>query len=129
MSTSPSPLQDLHKQPIVRFAGVGVISTAIDILLLNVLTKLGTPEWFAVGVAFLAGTTNGYFMNNALVFAKETSATRYTKYLGVSAGGLLWTELIVHLLRGHLGLNGSKLVAVVIVFFWNYGLSKVWAFK
>ena len=54
---------------------------------------------------------------------------RYGKYLIVSLGGFIITELLVNYLHNGIGVNKAKLVAVVVVFFWNYGLSKVWAFK
>jgi hypothetical protein len=36
---------------------------------------------------------------------------------------------MLHVRTAHVSLNEAKLVAVAIVFFWNYSLSKLWAFK
>ncbi len=119
----------LASMSILRFAAVGAVSTIIDIFLLNVLHAAGLSLFWATALAFIAGASNGYLMNNALVFGKQRSAVRYSKYLLVSLGGLIWTELIVHGLERDLGLNGAKLVAVALVFTWNYTLSKRWAFK
>ncbi len=114
---------------MLRFAGVGALSTAIDILVFNVLLLTGASVYLAGGIGFFAGFSNGYFFNSRYVF-KQGSHVQYGKYLLVSLGGLLITEVILHLFHVEFGLeeNISKLVAVGIVFFWNYGLSKVWVF-
>jgi putative flippase GtrA len=127
--TKDSLSTSLLQKPFVRFAGVGLTSTVLDIALLNVFAHFGVAVPVATAVGFLAGATNGYFLNSAFVFQADRTAARYIKYLVVSIGGFIITEFIVNYLHGSFGLNKAKLVAVVLVFFWNYGLSKVWAFK
>ena len=116
---------------LIRFGVVGLISTLIDIFVLNLANHFGASTWISTGIGFIAGATNGYFLNSKFVFAKDKSYARYTKYLIISLGGLLLTELIVTTLHDlySLNLNLGKLVAVMIVFFWNYLGSKIWAFK
>ncbi|HSI20718.1 MAG TPA: GtrA family protein [Verrucomicrobiae bacterium] len=126
----PQPSSNsISQSPILRFAGVGALSTAIDMLVFNLLLLLNASVYVAGGIGFFAGFSNGYFFNSRYVF-KQGSRERYAKYLLVSLGGLLITEIILHLLHVELGMeeNISKLVAVGIVFFWNYGLSKFWVF-
>jgi len=127
--SQPSFAANLANHSLIRFAGVGAVSTILDILFLNLGRKFGLSVGFATALGFIVGSTNGYLMNTFWVFTKDADAVRYTKYLALSAGGLLWTELIVHALDQSLTLNGAKLVAVAVVFFWNYTLSKMWAFK
>jgi len=121
------------KRPIIGFAVVGAISTAIDFIVLNILAKGFQVEYHvAVGVAFMAGLINGYFLNSRLVFNTEHSWKRYFKYFITSLGGFLWTELIINQLieQAHMSsLNEAKLIAAFVVLFWNYTLSKLWAFK
>ncbi|MBU6389708.1 GtrA family protein, partial [Patescibacteria group bacterium] len=81
-------------QPIVRFAGVGFLSTVIDIGLLNLLNYLGVNIYVATAVAFITAMTNGYLLNSRFVFSQERSYQRYIKYCIVSAVGLVLTELI-----------------------------------
>ncbi len=64
---------------IVRFGLVGVVSTAIDITLLNLLSKIGTKVWIATGVGFLAGTITGYLLNSMFVFQQAYTTFRYEK--------------------------------------------------
>lgn len=115
-----------------RFAGVGVVSTLVDVFLLNLLLHLGVETGVAVAVGFLAGATNGYLMNTHLVFRKQVSHRRYLQYLFTSFIGLLLTEYIVDELATRHGWTTTleaKLVAVVVVFFWNYSASRFWTFK
>lgn len=131
-TTSSSWLEKIHSHPAVRFAVVGAISTVWDVLVYTLLLKAGVNIYLATALGFLVGLTNGYLMNSRFVFAQERSAARYGKYAVVSGIGLLLTELIIHLLHvdwAHLSALKAKLVAVVLVFFWNYGMSKLWAFK
>lgn len=120
----------LSDRPIVRFAAVGVLSTLIDIAVLNLLLRAGVHVYLAGALGFAAGFTNGYVLNSRYVFA-HASRNSYIRYLLVSLGGLIITELILDFLHLQLGVGvtAAKLVAVGLVFFWNYGLSKVWVFK
>jgi putative flippase GtrA len=122
-------VRQLSESPFLRFAGVGALSTVIDLVILNLLLKVGGSIYIAGALGFFAGFSNGYFFNSRYVF-KSASTSRYVKYFVVSVGGLVITELLLDLFHVRLGLgpNTAKLIAVVVVFFWNYGLSKFWAF-
>ena len=116
---------------VFRFAVVGAVSTALDLLVLKLLLFLGVQIYLATAVGFLTGLVNGFLMNSSWVFNKDVQGDYFFKYGVVSLFGLLWTELIIHYLHVEAGYEAlsAKLVAVVIVFFWNYLLSKAWAFK
>ena len=119
-----------RKNPFVGFAVVGLVSTILDIGALNLSHAAGLPVFWATALGFLVGTTNGYLMNSALVFDQKQTAKGYGKFAVIALGGLVFTELIVFIGHTRLGhsLNASKLVAVFLVFFWNYGLNRAWTF-
>lgn len=121
------------RSSLFAFAVVGVISTVIDIAVLNFFANLVHTEYhIATALGFLAGLVNGFYLNSSLVFATKRSVQKSIKYTVTSLGGLLLTEIIITIVHEHLGvtsLTEAKLVAAFIVLFWNYGLSKVWAFK
>lgn len=122
----------VRRYPILMFGMVGLVNTLIDLAVLNLLLRLSVNTYLAVAIGFGSGLTNGYYMNTAFVFRQAKSYQRYGKYFLVSMVGLLLTELIIFLLHGALDLLPifqAKLVAVVLVFFWNYTLSKGWAFS
>lgn len=120
---------------IFKFALVGAVSTIIDFAILNLVLKFTsvTIAW-SVFWGFIGGSTNGYFMNNAWTFGHRnlpTSAKNMTKYIIISAIGLGITELIIKELavKALYNVNASKLVAVFIVFFWNFFANRFWTFK
>lgn len=118
--------------PILRFAAVGVLSTTTDLLVYRGLYPALTSIYLAIAIGFFAGLTVGFFLNTRYVFAVERNGTRYFRYALISLGGLLLTEGIIHLLYKEwllMGALAAKLVAVGLVFFWNYYWSKRWAFQ
>jgi putative flippase GtrA len=121
----------LKFQEPLFFALVGFLSSLIDVVSLLLLSHFGVNKYLATAVAFTLGTLNGYFLNSRYSFKQELSKQRITKYFLVSLGGLLWTEYIILILANHehTTLLLAKLVAIILVFFWNYILSKTWAFK
>jgi putative flippase GtrA len=126
------PQFNILKRSIVRFAGVGVVSTLSDLTLFKILTVLGVNVYLTTTLGFLLGLSVGFIMNGRFVFKTERTSARYLKYGLISLGGLMLTQIIVHLLHVDFVLLTAfkaKLVAVGIVFFWNYGWSRFWAFK
>lgn len=130
---------------VIRYGVVGAVSTVIDMGLLNIVKAFaGWPVWLAVAIGFGGGTVNGYFMNSRWTFKYNTKGqegVKFTQFTVVSLIGLGLTELIVN---GYIKMIGSdltlagrtvseynvgKLIAVVLVFFWNYIANKVWTFK
>ncbi len=130
IKTPKTAVVHIIETPFVRFAGVGLLSTILDFIVLNLCLRAGASVYVAGFLGFFAGFTNGYLLNSRYVFA-HASREAYGKYFIVSLGGLLLTELFLDIFHVRAGLseNGAKLIAVVVVFFWNYFLSKSWVFK
>lgn len=129
---------------VVKYGLVGVVSTVIDIVILRTLSGLGWPYWLALAVGFVGGTINGYFMNSRWTFRYKTKGqegVKFAQFTVVSLVGLGLTELIgnsyIHYIDQSINLLGrevgpkmtGKLIAVVLVFVWNYGANKLWTFK
>jgi putative flippase GtrA len=130
---------------MIKYALVGAVSTAIDIALLNLVkTVIGWPLWLALALGFLGGTINGYYMNSRWTFRYNTEGQegkKFSQFAIVSLIGLGLTELIVNgyveyinlgmniFIKEISAMNVGKLVAVVLVFFWNYGGNKIWTFS
>ncbi len=130
--SKPASLQWVFERSIVKFAGVGVVSTLSDLALFKILVVIGVNVYVATALGFLLGLSIGFAMNGRFVFKTEHTTSRYVKYALISLGGLAITELIIHLFHVdlfQLTAFQAKLIAVAVVFFWNYGWSKFWAFK
>lgn len=120
---------------LVKFALVGSTSTVIDFIILNICIKFLTLTIpFATFWGFIFGTINGYLLNNRWTFGdrnKSANSRDLIKYTIISAVGLGLTELIMHQLavKSDLHYNLAKLIAVFIVFFWNFFINRAWTFK
>lgn len=129
---------------VVLFAGIGVMNTAIDFLVLNLLILLTHHDqgWWLLpfdGIAFLAGLINSYILNGRLTFRNSGpgNAWRFLRFIGVNAVGLLVNTLVVWGLSPVLGAvvspvlatNMSKVVATFFSLVWNYFAMKYWIFR
>ncbi|MEI6477600.1 MAG: GtrA family protein [bacterium] len=118
----------------LKFGLVGGISTAIDFLFLNFFTFLGLNIFWAIFFSYLLGSVNGYLLNNKWTYGHlemPSTVSGFLQYATVSFIGLGLTELIVYAFYSelHLGVNASKLLAVAIVFFWNFLANRMFTFK
>ncbi len=118
---------------MIKFALVGLLSTIIDILLLNFFYHLGLTVFWAIGWAYLIGAVNGYWLNNRWTYRRlkrRPGVAGLAEYISISFVGLGLTELIVGLLV-HYGfnLNFDKIVAVVLVFLWNFFGNRLVTFR
>ena len=111
---------------IFRFALVGVVITVFDIVTLNAFYLYAhlTLYW-ATFFGFLVGSVSGYWLNNRWTYRrlnKKSNLAGLVQYTIIGAIGLIITELLMHQLavRSGLNYNLSKLVAVAVVFFWNF---------
>ena len=133
-------LKSGHLADFWRFAVIGALSTVIDIGALNALNYLGFNSYVAVFFGYFLGAVNGYFFNNNWTYkhlGKKANAKAFSQYVLISFIGLGLTELIIYFLtkiihsslsRSEL-LNIYKLIAVVIVFFWNFFANRIITFR
>jgi putative flippase GtrA len=117
-----------------KFGVVGIVSTTVDYLLLNLCLHFGMSLPWATFFGYCLGTINGYYLNNIWTYAhqkRRTNITGLSKYAVISGIGLLLTELIVNIGHSSLGIrvNIIKAIAVMVVFFWNFFGNRYWTFK
>lgn len=121
------------RQDILKFGLVGIINTGIDFLLLNLFTRLGLELFWAIFFAYLLGAVNGYVLNSRWTYRKmgTPNLKGYLTYTTISFIGLLLTEVVIFLLSHYLelGLNLDKLIAVIIVFSWNFISNRLLTFR
>jgi putative flippase GtrA len=118
---------------IAKFASVGIINTAIDFILLSFFVWLGINLFLALAMSYTIGAANGYLLNNHWTYRhlKQPSTWQgFIKYAAISFVGLGLTEIIVYILYHgfHWGVTPDKLVAIVVVFTWNYIANKKFTF-
>jgi putative flippase GtrA len=131
-------INKIFKIEIIRYGMVGVLSTALDYLFLNLShTLMGganqTLGW-ATAIGFCVGLVNGYYFNSRWTFKYNTKGQegkKFGQFAIISLVGLALTEIIVLYFANNVGhdKNIAKLIAVIIVFFWNFFGNKMWTFQ
>ena len=131
-------IDKILKIEFIRYGLVGAVSTVLDYVFLNISAVLmGNRSdllWLATAIGFCVGLVNGYYMNSRWTFKYNTrgqEAKKFSQFAIISLVGLGLTEVIVLYFANSLGLdkNIAKLIAVIIVFFWNYFGNKFWTFQ
>lgn len=114
-----------------RYAFVGGIATAADWGILFILTEYaGIYFLISASVAFLAGLATNFALSKQLVFkaseAKVRPLMEFISYAIIGIIGLGITELLLALLTNQLSIHYmlSKIIATMIVLFWNYFVRK-----
>jgi putative flippase GtrA len=130
-----------------RFAVVGVINTAINFAILNLLSvitgiKSGEHVIYLSVIAFVAATTNSFYMNKNWSFHDTDNSHNGRKvslFLVVSIIGAAINSLVVYLITTHvsamfgfsdtLWLNVANLAATGVALVWNFTGYKLFVFK
>ncbi len=128
-----------------KFVLVGVLNTAIDFGIINLLISLtgitqGIGIFFMAGISFSVATTNSYFWNRDFTFgSKKKAAKSFPIFFTVTLIGLLVNASVVYVLStfvlpqfiasANLRPNIAKVVATAITLFWNFAGYKLIVFK
>jgi putative flippase GtrA len=134
-------------QQFGKFAVVGVLNTAIDFGVLNLLMwSFGIYQGIWVGVfvviSFTVAVINSYFWNKYWTFRDQQDqnpAKQFSAFILISIGGAIINFGIVYSmttfvnpifnLGPELWANGAKLLATALAWIWNFSGYKFWVFK
>lgn len=119
---------------LLRYSVVGVIGTALDLLMTFGLVKFFQFNiLLAASIAFLVIAFHNYCWNNYWTFRFRIRIKRKiaVKTMLVTAGGLGLTLVFMHVIsyEMHIHYLEAKLVTSVIVLAWNFLMNKWWVFK
>lgn len=133
-----------------KFVIVGVINTAIDFAVLNLLmfaTDIAQGAWYAAfkGISFLAAVTNSYFMNRFWTFkgeGQQNKGKEFAQFFVVSCIGFAINvgiaSLVVNIIAGQMASLGisakiwaniGALAATFCSMVWNFIGYKFIVFK
>lgn len=95
--------------------------------------KLKIQKYISNAIGFILATSSNYFINNIWTFDYHSkfSTEQYFKFFMVSVIGLTFNSLILYFLHSKKELNFylSKMIAIVLVFIWNFGMNYFFTFK
>ncbi len=125
-----TPTEDPFLQ-FFRYIFVGGASFVADSALLFIITEGGLPYLISGVISFIFGVTVNYILSKLLVFSNKTEGAERSKeiavFVAVAVCGLGITEGLMWLFTEKLGLwyMISKIIAAVIVLFWNFFMKKI----
>lgn len=116
----------LQKRPIIvqllRFGAIGAINTALDFIILNIITThLGIQSGTSLGllnaIGFTAAVVQSYFWNRAWAFAESSGVTVFQNALRLfMVGGLGFLAFLAVLFGSGFGAATSFYVLVLAAF-------------
>ena len=119
----------------VRYGLVSVIALAVDFGGMVLLVELFSMHYLvAATVSFISGLVVNYLLSRAWVFTERKYESRVKEFIiftGIGIVGLLLNNSIMWLAVERIGIYYifSKIIATILVFFWNFGLRKMLVFK
>lgn len=119
----------------LRYLAGSVIATSIDMIILYQLTtKLGLPYTISAIFGYSFGMLLNYLNSILWVFPDrrfESRTIEFSAFTAIGIMGLGLTEIILYLCIDRLNIHimMAKLLAVFIVFIWNFGMRKTLVFS
>ena len=119
---------------MLKFGMVGLVGMAIDFGLTWICKeKLRINKYVANGVGFSFAVVNNYFLNRIWTFSNKNPQilNQFMQFLLVSLVGLSLNTLVLYLVHKKLNVKFyfSKLIAIGIVFIWNYFANLYFTFQ
>ena len=153
--TTTAPLtraQVLLKPPesglrqMIRFALVGAVATVFDYAVLLILYDVfHVSQWISVAAGYGVGLIVCYILSIVWVFPYRSISNKHIEFavfIIIGVVGLVLTEIVVEVtlrimslmpnltasLGGAMRISAAKLIAIIIVFFFNFWARKVTMF-
>ncbi|MCD6291640.1 MAG: GtrA family protein [Anaerolineae bacterium] len=124
-----------------RFATVGAVGMVVDLSILNSLVKLtGWPLLYANSVSFSTAVLSNFTWNRLWTFPESRDRpirTQLPQFALVNVIGLVINNIVLltayHFVRTWIpdpwNYNLSKMFAIGVVLFWNFGANRVWTYR
>lgn len=119
-------------QQVLKFGTVGVMNTAIDLGVLNLLLYGGAAPLVANSIAFSLAVTNSFIWNKHWTFRSYHGVwwQQMLLFFLVAIVGLGLSNLCIY--YGHIrwgyDINLVKISSFVVVFWWNFFIPKFFIF-
>ncbi len=119
---------------LVRFAAVGLITTALDLVIFSGLALYtGLPAVAANVVSYSCGIATSFVLNRTWTFGigrGRGGIERHSiRFVASNLAGLALSSLLVALFVLVLPAIAAKAVSVPLVFLWNYAVARFWVFR
>ncbi|MCI2252825.1 GtrA family protein [Domibacillus sp. PGB-M46] len=115
---------------VMKFGIIGVLNTAVDMLLFFTLWSVGVPYLWAQVLSYSAGTLNSFVWNRSWTFkaSRRTNMEEITKFILLNAIALSMSTFLLSLLSGQ-PLFVSKTIATLSGLSVTFFGSRFWVFR
>jgi putative flippase GtrA len=125
----------------LKFSAVGVLGTAIDLGLLNLLVRVaGWPLLAANSVSFSCAVLSNFTWNRVWTYPESRERpvrTQLPQFVLVNVIGLVMNNLVLmgfhrvfqHYVPDPYDYNLAKMCAIGIVLFWNFFANRLWTYR
>ncbi len=115
----------------IRFGFVGVLNTAISLVIYNLFIKIGINYLVANAIGYVAGILNGYVLSSKLVFKCNMNINSGSKFILTYMSSFILGTIILYILVEYLNILKQIAPLFVAIFniFYNYIINKKWTFK
>ena len=118
----------------VKYCIVGLLGAVIDILVLYFLVKYANLNYLLAGsLSFVLAVINNYCLNKFWTFQNKSKKyfKQFSSFLLIALVGLILNIGIMYACVEFLNINylTAKVLAIIIVTFWNFLMNKFWVFK
>ena len=120
---------------LFRYCFVGGVSFLIDFTIYALLVTIGIPYLLAGVLSFVAGFIFNFFAGRFFIFAagsrEKADRKELVSVLVIALIGLGLTELLLYVGVAWLQMDKrlAKIVAAILVLFWNYAARKIFVYK
>lgn len=131
----PFHLPRTYGPELFRVFVVSLVALTVDTSILTLATELLSIHYLISAlIGFLAGLITNYLLSVSWAFQARTVTDQRKEFLLfclVGIIGLILNQLLLWTLTdlAHLHYLTSKVISVVLVFFWNYGARKTLLFS
>ena len=124
----------------LKFSVVGAFGAVVDIGMLNLLVQIfGLPKVWANTCSFSVAVCSNFVWNRLWTYPETRSdpvASQLGQFalvnivgLGINQAIFLSLDRWVFVGWGTLGYNLAKVVAIGVVWFWNFGVNRLWTYR
>ena len=118
---------------LILYGVIGSFSSGLDFLIYTLLVQVvGLQYVISNCVSVLGGITTSFILNRNYNFkVKDKTKLRFSIFLTVGLCGLLFSNLVLYLCIGMMGIDKiiSKLLSIVLVVFFQFLANKYVTFK
>ena len=124
-------MKPVFQSSLLRYFVFGSIAASVQVVLLIALVEIvGLDKTFGSTAAFLGAVTLNYFLQRRFTF-RSTDPHRIAlpKFIGISTIGAFINVLAFSLLLGVMYYVAAQVISLLLVFLFNFSMSRVLVFK